>query len=169
MAIPGFGAEALAARMGGGLAARAGAYGATGALTGAAQGAGNTYSGEAGDYAQNAAIGGALGGALGAAGGSIFGRGPAVSRAQVPTQEELWAAKNAGYDALGNSGARYEQQPLRDLANQTEQQLLADRYHWRDSPGTWRGIEEARVGGAPGQLNTGPSAPGQPRRYRLYR
>ena len=162
VAIPAFGAEALAARMGGNLAARAGAYGATGAATGAAQGAGNTYTGELSDYARNALIGGGIGGTLGAAGGAIFGRGPAVSRAQVPTQEELWAAKNVGYNALGNSGARYEQSALRDVANATEQRLLADRFHWRDSPGTWRGIEEARVGGAPGQLNTGPSAPIDP-------
>ena len=161
-AVPMFGAEALAARLGGGIGARALGYGVTGAATGAAQGAGNTYTGDLPDYAKNALIGGALGGALGSAGGAIFGRGPTVSRAQVPTQEELWAAKNTGYNALGNSGARYEQQPLRDLANTTEQQLLAERYHWRDSPGTWRGIEEARVGGAPGQLNTGLGAPVSP-------
>ena len=162
LAIPGFGAEAAAARLGGGALARAGAYGATGAATGAAQGAGNTYTGETGDYLKNAAIGGAMGGVLGSAGGAAFGRGPDVSRARVPTQEELWAAKNTGYGALGRSGARYEQQPLRDVANQAERDLLAERFHWRDSPATWRGIDEARVGGAPGQLNTGLGAPVSP-------
>jgi hypothetical protein len=158
LAIPGFGAEALAARLGGRALARAGAYGLTGAATGAAAGAGNTYSGEVPDYVKNALIGGGLGAALGGIGGAAFGRGPAQSAAAVPTQAELWAAKNTGYGALGNSGARYEASALHDLANTTEQNLLADRYHWRDSPGTWRGIEEARGGGAPGQLNTGPNA-----------
>jgi hypothetical protein len=162
LAIPGFGAEAAAARLGGGALARAGVYGGTGALTGAAQGAGSTYTGEAADYGKNALIGGALGSVLGGVGGAAFGRGPDVSRARVPSQDELWAAKNTGYGALGRSGARYEQQPLRDVANQAEQDLLADRFHWRDSPGTWRGIDEARVGGAPGQLNTGLGAPVSP-------
>jgi len=162
MAVPGFGAEALAARYGAGALARAGAYGATGAATGAAQGAGNTYTGDMPDYIRNAAVGGVLGGALGAAGGAVFGRGPSRSAARVPTEEELFAAKNTGYGALSRNGARYEQPALHDVGNQTEQQLLADRYHWRDSPGTWRGIEEARGGGAPGQLNTGPSAPVSP-------
>src|SRR5262245_60577946 len=62
--IPGFGAEALAARATpyvGNLAARAGAYGLTGAATGAAQGAGNTYTGNLPDYVQNALVGGAFG------------------------------------------------------------------------------------------------------------
>ena len=171
-AIPALGAENLALRTGTALAptlgraapavGRAVGYGASGAVTGAAQGAGNTYTGNPMDYVENAAIGGAIGAPLGAAGGAIFGRGPAVSRAETPTQAELWAAKNTGYAALGQSGARYEQSALRDVANEAEQRLLADRYHWRDSPGTWRGIEEARVGGAPGQLNTGLGAPVDP-------
>jgi hypothetical protein len=167
-AIPALGAETLAARTGAALLpalpraapviGRAVGYGVTGGVTGAAQGAGNTYSGNLPDYVQNAAIGGALGTALGGAGGALFGARPRVSAAQVPTQAELYAAKNVGYNALGNSGARYEASALHDVANDVEQRLLADRYHWRDSPGTWRGIEEARGGGAPGQLNTGPNA-----------
>jgi hypothetical protein len=161
-AVPSLGAGGLAARMGGGAAARALAYGGTGAVTGAAQGAGSTYTGKPMDYVENALIGGAISAPLGAAGGAIFGRGPATSAAAVPTQAELWAAKNTGYGALGRSGARYEQSALRDVANETEQRLLAERYHWRDSPGTWRGIEEARTGGAPGQLNTGIGAPVDP-------
>ena len=162
MAIPGFGAEALAARMGSGLAARAGAYGLTGAATGAAQGAGNTYSGNLPDYLQNAAIGGAIGGALGSAGGAAFGAQPRVSAAEVPTQAELYAAKNAGYGALANSGARYESEALAQHADQIERDLLQRRFNWRDSPGTWRGIEEARGQPAPGQLNTGYGAPRDP-------
>jgi hypothetical protein len=161
-AIPSLGAGGLAARMGGGALARGGAYGATGAVTGAAQGAGNTYTGNPTDYLANAGIGAAIGAPLGAVGGAAFGRGPAVTRAETPTQAELWAAKNTGYGALGRSGARYEQSALRDVANEAEQRLLADRFHWRDSPGTWRGIEEARGGGAPGQLNTGLGAPVDP-------
>jgi len=158
VALPGFGAAGLSARLGGGIGARALGYGVTGALTGAAQGAGNTYTGNTPDYVQNAMIGGAMGGVLGGAGGAAFGGRPAISRAAVPTEAELYAAKNVGYNALGNSGARYEASALHDVANAAEQRLLADRYHWRDSPGTWRGIEEARGGGAPGQLNTGPNA-----------
>jgi hypothetical protein len=166
--IPALGAENLGLRAGAALAptlgraapaaGRALGYGATGAVTGAAQGAGNTYSGNVPDYVENALVGGALGGVLGGAGGAAFGRGPRVSAAAVPTQAELYAAKNTGYGALGNSGARYEAAALHDVANEAEQRLLAERYHWRDSPGTWRGIEEARGGGAPGQLNTGPNA-----------
>jgi hypothetical protein len=162
MAIPAVGAEAAAARLGGGIAARAAGYGATGAVQGAAQGAGNTYTGVPEDYAKNAVMGGVLGGVLGAAGGAAFGRRPATSAARVPTEEELWAAKNTGYGALGRSGARYEQSALTQRANDIERDLLAERYHWRDSPGTWRGIEEGRGGGAPGQLNTGYGAPVDP-------
>jgi len=155
VALPGFGAARLAARGGGTLAARAGAYGLTCAGTGALQGAGNTYTGELPDYVKNAAIGGALGGTLGAAGGAIFGRGPATPRAQAPTQNELFNAKQAGYGALGRSGARYEQTALAQRGDDIERQLLADRFHWRDSPGTWRAVNEARGQAAPGQLNTG--------------
>ena len=155
VALPGFGAAGLSARLGGGTAARALGYGVTGVGTGAAQGAGNTYSGNASDYAKNALIGGALGGALGSAGGAVFGRGPATPRAQAPTENSLYNAKQAGYGALGRSGARYEQPALAARGDEIERQLLAERYHWRDSPGTWRAIEEARGQAAPGQLNTG--------------
>jgi hypothetical protein len=150
LAIPGFGAARLAARYGGGLLARAGAYGGTGAVAGAAQGAGNTYSENPSDYLANAGIGAAISAPLGAAGGAAFARGPRVSRAVVPDQNELFAAKNAGYDALGNSGARYEGPALARRADDIERQLFADRYHPRDSPGTWRSIEEGRGASAPG-------------------
>src|SRR6185436_465270 len=85
-AIPSLGAGGLAARMGGGALARAGAYGATGAVTGAAAGAGNTYTGNPADYLTNAGIGAAISAPLGAVGGAAFGRGPAVTRAETPTQ-----------------------------------------------------------------------------------
>jgi len=162
VALPGFGAAGLSARLGGGIGARALGYGLTGAAAGAAQGAGNTYTGETSDYVKNALIGGSLGGLLGAGGGAAFGARPAVSRAAVPTQEELYAAKNVGYGALGRSGARYEGEALARRGDEIEQQLLADRYHWRDSPATWRAIEEARGQPAPGQLNTGYGAPRDP-------
>jgi hypothetical protein len=156
--LPGFGAEALAARLGSGALARAGAYGLTGAATGAAQGAGNTYTGNLPDYATNALIGGGLGGALGSAGGAIFGRGPATSRAAVPISSELHDVSQANYGALARSRAPYEPQAFHQIGDTLENQLLAERYHWRDSPATWRALDEIRGGGAPGQLNTGPSA-----------
>lgn len=157
-ALPGFGAEALAARYGSGLGARALGYGLTGTATGAAQGAGNTYTGNVPDYVNNALIGGALGGTLGAAGGAVFGARPQVSRATTPTVGEQHDISQASYNALAKSPAAYEPQALHNLANDLEQRLLAERYHWRDSPATWRALEEMRGGGAPGQLNTGPSA-----------
>lgn len=158
LAVPGFGAEALAARMGGGALARAGAYGATGAATGAAQGAGNTYTGELPDYVRNAMTGGALGGAFGGVGGAVFGRRPAVSRAEVPNAGQLHDAAQANYDVLARSRAPYEPQAFHRVGDDLENRLLAERYHWRDSPATWRAIDEIRGGGAPGQLNTGPNA-----------
>jgi hypothetical protein len=158
LAVPGFGAARLAARYGGGALARALAYGGTGAATGAVQGAGTTYSGELGDYARNALIGGALGGTLGAAGGAVFGRGPATPRAAAPTSEQLHDAAQANYGALARSQAAYEPGAFARAADDVENRLLADRYHWRDSPATWRAIEEMRAGGNPGQLNTGANA-----------
>lgn len=158
LAVPGFGAEALAARYGGGALARAGAYGATGVATGAAQGAGNTYTGDLPDYVRNAMLGGALGGAFGAGGGAIFGRGPARSRAATPTSQELHDASQVNYGVLARSPAAYEPGAFHQAANDVENRLLAERYHWRDSPGTWRAIEEMRGGGTPGQLNTGGNA-----------
>jgi hypothetical protein len=106
LALPGFGAEALAARLGGGLGARAAGYGLTGAASGAAQGAGSTYTGNLPDYLTNATIGGAMGGVLGAGLGGAFGGRPQVSRAAVPTQPEAHAAAEGAYDALARSGAR---------------------------------------------------------------
>lgn len=155
LAIPGLGAARLAARYGGGLLARAGAYGGTGAVAGAAQGAGNTYTENPADYLENAAWGGGISAPLGAAGGAIFARGPRVSRAVTPDQNELFHAKSVGYDALNSSGARYEGPALARRADEIERQLYADRYHPRDSPGTWRGINEGRGAGAPGQPATG--------------
>jgi len=158
VALPGFGAANLAARGGGTLAARAGAYGLTGAAVGAAQGAGNTYTGELPDYVKNAAIGGALGGTLGAAGGALFGRGPAMPRAEAPTAEQLHDAAQASYGALARSRAAYEPSAFQRAADDVERALYAERYHPRDSRGTWRAIEEMRAGGNPGQLNTGANA-----------
>ena len=115
-AVPALGAERLALRTGAALAptlgraapavGRAVGYGASGAVTGAAQGAGNTYTGNPEDYLENAGWGAALSAPLGAAGGAAFGRGQPVSRARVPDEAELYAAKNVGYGALGRSGAQ---------------------------------------------------------------
>ena len=155
LALPGFGAEALAARYGSGLGARALGYGVTGAATGAAQGAGGTYTGNLSDYATNALIGGALGGTLGAGGGAAFGARPSVSRAATPTSPQLHDIAQANYRTLAQSGAAYEPQAFYKAADDLERKLLTERYHWRDSPATWRALEEMRGGGAPGQLNTG--------------
>jgi hypothetical protein len=157
-ALPGFGAEALAARYGGRLGARALGYGVTGAGVGAAQGAGTTYTGNLPDYVQNALIGGALGGTLGAAGGAILGRRPATSRAETPIANELHDVSQHNYDVLAQSRAPYEPAAFAQRADDLENQLLAERYHWRDSPATWRALNEMRGEGVPGQLNTGPGA-----------
>lgn len=156
--VPGFGAARLAARYGGGRLARALGYGVTGAGTGAAQGAGNTYTENPADYIKNAGIGAGIGFVTGAGGGVAFGRGPATPRAQAPTGDELHSVASNTYDVLARYPQMYEQRALANRATDIENNLLAQRYHWRDSPGTWRGIDEARVGGAPGQLNTGPNA-----------
>ena len=73
VALPGFGAEALAARFGRGALGRFGAYGTTGAGVGALQGAGNTYSGDVPDYVKNALIGGGIGLGTGGVLGSALG------------------------------------------------------------------------------------------------
>ena len=158
LALPGLGAESLAARYGSGALARAGAYGATGAVTGAAQGAGNTYTGELPDYVKNAAIGGTLGGAFGAIGGAAFGRAPDRLRQGTPTSSELHDVAQTNYDTLARSRAAYEPQAFHQVGDDLENQLLAQRYHWRDSPATWRALDEIRGGGAPGQLDTGANA-----------
>jgi len=167
-AIPALGAENLALRSGVALAptigraapavGRAIGYGTTGAVTGAAQGAGSTYTGNPADYLTNAAIGGAIGAPLGAVGGAVFGRAPEVSRAVSPSQAELFAAKKVGYNALAQSGGRYEGTALARRADEIERQLYADRFHPRDSPRTWDALEEARGRGAPGQPATGYNA-----------
>lgn len=153
-ALPGFGAEALAARMGGGLLARGGAYGLTGAATGAAQGAGGTYTGNPSDYVQNAMIGGTLGGAFGAGGGAAFGLRAPKSTAKTPILAEQQEAKNLAYDALGRNTAQYAAQHLAERANVVERDLYggtgyarpAGRFPAgeRDSPSTWRSLDEMR-------------------------
>jgi hypothetical protein len=161
VALPGFGAEALAARTAprlGGLGSRIFGYGTTGAATGAAQGAGNTYTGELPDYIKNAGLGLAMGGILGGVGGAAFGRGPAVSRAETPTAPQLWAEKNVNYGDLARSQAAYEPQALAQHADDLEARLLNERFHWRDSPRTWQALEEMRGAPAPGQLGTGTNA-----------
>lgn len=144
VAIPGFGAEALAARMGGGALARGGAYGLTGAGTGAAQGAGSTYSENLPDYVKGATLGGAFGAPLGAVGGAIFGRRPAVTRAETPTIPELRDYKNTAYDVLNSNPARYDAQHLAQSARDLENRFATtvDRYHERDAPSTFRALDE---------------------------
>jgi hypothetical protein len=144
VAIPGFGAEALAARYGSGALARMGAYGTTGALTGAAQGAGSTYSEKLPDYVKNAMTGGAFGAPLGAVGGAVFGRRPAVTRAETPTIPELRDFKSNAYDVLNANPARYDAQHLAQSARDLENRFATttDRFHRRDAPSTFRATSE---------------------------
>jgi hypothetical protein len=146
-AIPGLGAESLAARWGGGALGRAGAYGVTGAATGAAQGAGNTYSGDTPDYVRNAMIGGALGGAFGGIGGAAFGGRPAVSAAATPTVPELQAFKTGAYNALNANPVRYDAMHLANRGDALEQRFATDpnaRFFRRDNPGTFGALDEMR-------------------------
>jgi hypothetical protein len=158
MAIPAVGAEAIAARLGSGAVARGVGYGVTGGVTGGLQGAGNTYTGEASDYAKNAGLGAILGIPLGAAGGAMFGNRPNTTRARAPSSEDLRLTGSADYQRLAQSRAPYEPSVFRRRADDLEADLLADRFHWRDSPGTWRAFDEMRGGGVPGQINTGQNA-----------
>ena len=136
--LPGFGAEALAARYGGGLLARTGAYGATGAGTGAAAGAGGTYTGNPADYLKNAAIGAGVGGALGGIGGALFARGPATPR--TPTMPEQQAATTRAYDALRQSDALYDANAFRGRANAIERNFANDYLTPREASYAYRGI-----------------------------
>jgi len=144
MAIPGLGAARLAARLGGGALARALGYGATGAATGAAQGAGSTYTGDWKDYVKNGLFGGAVGAPLGAVGGAAFGARPRVTAAETPDVNTLYHAKNMDYDNLARSSVPYDARHLAQRADDVEANLRAERFHERDSPGTWRGIDEMR-------------------------
>lgn len=154
LALPGFGAEALAARMGGGLAARAGAYGLTGAGTGAAQGAGTTYSGNLPDYVNNAAVGGVMGGVLGAAGGALFGRGPATAR--TPTLAEQRQATTQAYDRLRQSDAMYDGNAFGRRAQAVERRFADDYLTPREASYAFRGIDDMHrtAQGTPGIRQT---------------
>jgi hypothetical protein len=157
-AVPGLGAENLAARMGGRVLARAGAYGLTGAATGAAQGAGNTYSGKLPDYVQNALVGGAIGAPMGAIGGAVFGRRPARSAAETPNVRELQVDKNAAYDTLKASPAQYDAMHLAHRGDALEHQFqTVDRFTPRDSPSTFRALDDMREPYA-AAVQAGPSA-----------
>ena len=145
LALPGFGAEALAARYGSGIGARALGYGLTGAATGAAQGAGGTYTGNLPDYARNALVGAALGGTFGAAGGAAFGARPARTNAPTPTVGELYADKTARYNALAANPTQYDASHLAQRADDlTNRFHTVDRYYQRDSPSTFRALDDMR-------------------------
>lgn len=147
MAIPGFGAEALAARMGGGALARGGAYGLTGAGTGAAQGAGNTYSGNPWDYAQNAGIGGAVGLVTGAAGGAAFGARPSRPPAAATLPEQR-ATTDAAYNALRANPVRYGAEHYAQRADDLERNFFTnprERAIPRYSPTSFDAINEMRA------------------------
>jgi hypothetical protein len=153
VALPGFGAEALAAKFGRGVLGRVGAYGTTGAGVGALQGAGNTYTGNLPDYISNAAMGGVLGGAVGGTLGGAFGPRPLVSAAKTPTEAETNAATDFVYNALRANKGFYENPHLATRADQ----LAADFSHYTpgDIPTSLRAIESMRASTAiPGGGNT---------------
>lgn len=158
--LPGFGAEALAARYGGGAAARALGYGVTGAATGAAQGAGNTYTGNLPDYVNNALYGGALGGAFGAAGGAAFGRRPDRPRAETPDAAQLWGSKTHSYDVLNQHPPLYNADALARHADPVETVLRDRRFSPERSPQSFQAVDEMR--GAPSAFPYGRNAPVAP-------
>ena len=151
VAMPAFGAEALAVKLGNtavktareAALARAGAYGATGAVTGALQGAGNTYTGNPADYAANALIGGALGGVMGGVLGGAVGPRPRVSAAKTPTTDETYAARDFMYDKLRANPAWYENPYLATAGDK----VARDTAHYTpsDIPSTQHAIERMRA------------------------
>lgn len=163
VALPAFGAEALAARWGNtalnsakqAAAARAAAYGTVGGGIGAVQGAGNTYTGNLADYAQNALIGGALGGVTGGTLGSALGPRPRVSAAKTPTTAETGAATNFGYDKLRANQAVYENPYLATEADRLERELRAKGASPRTNPTSFDVLNDMRTSTAtPGGGNT---------------
>jgi hypothetical protein len=161
VALPGFGAEALATRWGNTALntarearnARLAAYGTVGAATGAAQGAGNTYTGNAADYGVNALIGGAFGGVLGSALGGAVGPRPRVSAAKTPTTDETYAARDFAYDKLRANPAWYENPYLADVGDK----VARDTAHYTptDIPATRHAIDRLRASiEVPGGGNT---------------
>ncbi len=151
VALPGFGAGALATRWGNTALhtaqqarnARLAAYGTVGAGTGALQGAGNTYTGNPADYAQNALIGGAFGGVLGSALGGAVGPRPRVSAAKTPTTDETYAARDFMYDKLRANPAWYENPYLATAGDK----VARDTAHYTptDIPSTRHAIERMRA------------------------
>jgi len=151
VALPGFGAQALAAKWGNTALhtaqqarnARLAAYGTVGAGTGALQGAGNTYTGNPADYAQNALIGGAFGGVLGSALGGAVGPRPRVSAAKTPTADETYAARDFMYDKLRANPAWYENPYLATAGDK----VARDTAHYTpsDIPSTRHAIERMRA------------------------
>jgi hypothetical protein len=146
-AIPGLGAEALAARLGGGALARGAAYGGTGAITGAAQGAGNTYTGNPSDYLRNAGIGGGVGLVTGAVGGSAFGQRPSLPPAAATIPEQR-ATTDMAYTALRANPVRYGAEHLAQRADDLERNFSTnprERAIPRFSPTSFDAIEEMRA------------------------
>jgi hypothetical protein len=146
-AIPGFGAEALAARLGGGALARGAAYGGTGAITGAAQGAGNTYTGNPSDYLLNAGIGGGIGAVTGGIGGAALGARPSRPPAAATIPEQRLTTDTA-YTALRANPVRYGAEPLAQRADDLERNFYTNprqRAIPRFSPTSFEALDEMRA------------------------
>jgi hypothetical protein len=155
-AIPSLGGgPAIAARLGGGVAARAAGYGLEGAGIGAAQGAGNTYSGDPSDYAKNAGMGAIFGGVSGAATGGLLGPRAPTSTVRPPTAAQLDREADTAYAALRAHPATYSAQHFADYADKVEQYLLNKGFIPDYSKGTWAALERMRQGAAqPGAVIT---------------
>ena len=124
---------------------RAVGYGTEGAGLGAVQGASQTYSGNLPDYVKNAVMGSAFGGATGAVLGPLLGGArPPVSKARVPTQDDLFAAKNAGYDALNQNGANYTPAGVAQHADAIESYLRGERFSPTNSQVSFNALDELR-------------------------
>jgi len=146
-AIPGLGAETLAAKYGGGALARALAYGGTGAVTGAAQGAGNTYTGNPSDYLRNAGIGGGVGLLTGAAGGALLGQRPSLPPAAATIPEQR-VTTDMAYTALRANPVRYDAGHLAQRADDLERNFYTnpqERAIPRYSPTSFDAINEMRA------------------------
>lgn len=161
-AIPGLGAETLAARAGGGALARALAYGGTGAVTGAAQGAGNTYTGNLSDYLWNAGKGGGMGLVTGATGGAVFGQRPSMPPAAATIPEQR-ATTDLAYTALRANPTRYDPAHFAQRANNLEQNFYTNPNFVTErefSPASFRTLDRMREP-QPSTAATGGLTPGQ--------
>jgi hypothetical protein len=124
---------------------------AEGAVYGAAYGAGEGRGLEERGY--NALRGGVAGGVTGAATGAVARIGAGKARKDMPTLDELQAAKNAAYDATDELGIRYKPESytnlVRDVVQEARTLGLNPQRHPRAASLIQDMVKEARNGTAP--------------------